>query len=248
MNPLKKHQKCILYLPFLFSLLNIFAMEPLKLATGNDYPPYSDESLQEGGMYTSIVKSILNKLKIPYTIEFLPWARGYDMVKTGKYDATFPYAFTTERNNEVKYSKVSIIETSVYIFANIKFKNRTNLKEFKGTTFCTPTGYYIEDAILNLLNKNELKKLKKFNEKSCLDAVMSKEADFMVASETQINEYKKKNANIFKFITKIKTPINTIKLFIIYSKNTDDSLIKKIDRESIKFLKTKEFQKIVNSY
>ena len=245
---LKTFQKCTLFVLFLILNFKTYSIEPIKLVTGNDFPPYTDEKLKNGGMYTSILKSILNRLKIPYIIEFYPWARGYDMVKNGKFDATFPYAFTEERSKDVKFSRISLVESPVYLFANIKFKNKKNIDGLKGTTYCNPVGYYNEDTVLKILNKNEIKKISKFDEKSCIDAIINNEADFMVSSEMQINEYKKQKIKFFNQLTKIGKPINKLKLFLIYNKNFDNNIIKKIDNESIDFKNTTEYEEILKSY
>jgi len=51
--------------------LNYFSLEgsnSLKLVTGNDYYPYSDEKLKDGGIFTSIVKKILKISKVKYIV------------------------------------------------------------------------------------------------------------------------------------------------------------------------------------
>ena len=119
------YQKSILFLLiFHMNCFSLVSSNSLKLVTGNDYSPYSDEKLKEGGIFTFIVKKILNKLNISYTLDFLPWARGYDMVKNSKYDATFPYVFTKERSLEVHFSKISLVEIKSYIFTNNKNKKK----------------------------------------------------------------------------------------------------------------------------
>ncbi len=90
MKILNTSQKCILIILFLSINLKSFSIETLKLVTGNDFSPFTDEKLKNGGMYTSVIKTILNRLKIHYEIEFYPWARGYELVKKEKFDATFP--------------------------------------------------------------------------------------------------------------------------------------------------------------
>ncbi len=248
MKFLKLFQKCILFGLFISLNLKIYSLEPIKLVTGNDFSPFTDEKLKNGGMYTSVLKSILKKINLPYKIEFYPWARGYEMLKKEKFDVSFPYAFTKERSKEVQFSKVSLVESSIYIYTNIKYKNKKNINELKGTIFCSPVGYYIEDIALNLLNKNELKKISKFDQKSCIEAVINNEANFVILSEIQMKEYKKQKIVFFDHIVKIGSPINKMKLFLIYRKNFNANLIKKIDSEAINFKKTNEYKDIINSY
>ena len=244
MQAIKIYIKSTILLGLLSFSLNSFSSEQLKLVTGNDYAPFCDEKLKEGGSYTAIVKRILNKLKINYSIEFLPWARGFEMVKNSKYDATFPYAYTKERSLDIKYSEVSLVDLKIYIYANIRFKNMIYPRDFKGTTFCAPLGYIIEEPILSLINKNEIKKVQKFNEKSCVDSVINNEANFMAINEEQYDFYKKQNIEFFDRIVKINNLISKTGLYLIYRKDFDNNLIKRIDQEAKIFLNTNDYKEL----
>lgn len=44
-----------------------------------------------------MVKKILKSMNTDFNIQFLPWARGYEMTQKGNYFFTFPY-IKTSRN------------------------------------------------------------------------------------------------------------------------------------------------------
>jgi polar amino acid transport system substrate-binding protein len=237
------YQKSILFLLILH--LNCFSLEgynSLKLVTGNDYSPYSDEKLKDGGIFTSIVKKILSKLNMSYTLDFLPWARGYDMVKNSKYDATFPYVFTKERSFEVNFSKVSLVEIKSYIFTNNK--NKKNIEDFKGLIYCHSLGYFIEKPIQKILENNETKKIQKFDQLSCINSIINFESDFTVLNDDQFNEYKKMKIKNFNVINKVDILININNLYIAFRKDIKGDIIKKIDEEAKNYIKTDEYNKI----
>ncbi|APJ02474.1 substrate-binding periplasmic protein [Silvanigrella aquatica] len=244
----KKYQKCILFVILLISYQKIFGIEPLKIVTGNDFLPYTDEKLKNGGLFTSIYTTILKKIKIPYTIEFLPWARGYEMLKHEKFDVSFPYAPTKERASEVKYSKISLTSSDIYIYSNSNYRNTKNAYDFRNGTYCGAVGYYIEDVFLNMINKNELKKMSQFDEKSCLLAVINNDASLFVTNENQMKEYKKQKISNFDRIIRIGKPLKKMELYAIYNKKIDDKIIKMIDNEAARFLNTNEYRKLINSY
>jgi polar amino acid transport system substrate-binding protein len=208
--------------------LNCFSLEnsnSLKLVTGNDFSPYCDEKLKDGGIFTSIVRKILSKINMSYTLDFLPWARGYDMVKNSKYDATFPYVFTKERSLEVKYSKVSLVEIKSYIFTNNK--NKKKIDDFKGGVYCHPLGYFIEKPILKILENNGTKKIQKFDQLSCINSVINFESDFTVLNLDQFNEYKKMKIKNFNVINKVDILINMNDLYIVFRKDMNENIIYK---------------------
>jgi len=199
-------------------------------------------------MFTAIVKSVLKRINIPFELEFLPWARGYELVKIQKYDATFPYAYTVERAAEIKYSKVYLYNSKIYIYTNKNYKDNKKLSDFKGGTYCSSVGYYIENEIQEMINKNELHKISKFELKSCVESVIKNESSFFVANEDQFKEYKKQNIPNFKNIIKVIKNINETKLYIAYRKDLSDEIVKKIDNASREFIKTSEYKKITESY
>ncbi|KAB8027381.1 substrate-binding periplasmic protein [Fluviispira multicolorata] len=245
---MKKYTLIISILIFLSINNKIFGKNQIYLITGNDFTPYSDEKLKEGGMYTYIVKEIFKRLNLNFKIEYLPWARGYEIVKRNKADATFPYAITEQRKKEVKYSTVSLISGKIFIYANIKHKNKKNVDDFKNKIFCNPIGYYVESAIQKVIDKDELKVITKFDAKSCLTAILKGEADFMASNEGYIKSISIKAMLELNKIVPIGEALNEMKLFIIFKKETDDNFIIKFDKEAKKFMATEEYKRIIESY
>ncbi|WP_186645639.1 substrate-binding periplasmic protein [Fluviispira vulneris] len=243
-----------IFLQFLLVLflisLNCFSYssEKLTLITGNDFAPYTDEKLKNGGMYTTIVKEIFKRLKVNYGIEFLPWARGYEMVKRNKADVTFPYAVTEERKKEVKYSSVSLVNGNIFIYANVKHQSKKNFANFKNTILCNPLGYYKEDALIKLIEKKEIKEISKFDAKSCLLAIIKNEADFMTSNDAYMNSSTVKKLNYMNKVIPIGERINELKLYVIFKKEMDNKFINQFDEEAKKFIQTKEYKEIIDSY
>ncbi len=243
-----------IFLQFLLVLflisLNCFSYssEKLTLITGNDFAPYTDEKLKSGGMYTSFVKEIFKRLKVNYKIEFLPWARGYDMVKRNKADVTFPYAKTEERKKEVKYSNVSLVNGNIFIYANVKHKNKKNFADFKNTTLCNPISYYKEDALIKLIEKKEITEISKFDAKSCLLAIIKNEADFMTTNDAYMNSVSVKKINSMNKVVPIGERINQLKLYVIFKKEMDNKFINQFDEEAKKFMQTNDYKEILESF
>ncbi len=126
--------------------LSLLASE-FELVTGNDYPPLSDNNLLNGGIATEIVSEAMTKLYGPesYTISFVPWSRGYQEAKEGKYVGTFPYAKNDEREVDFLYSDpLMVVEQKFFVKkgASTTFEVDTDLK---GHIVCKPIGYNLDD-------------------------------------------------------------------------------------------------------
>ncbi|WP_157752197.1 hypothetical protein [Shewanella benthica] len=60
----------------------------LSLTTGDDYPPFTDRKLAQGGMATTLVLNAFEKSGyFVKEIEWLPWKRGYTLAQRGQYHA-----------------------------------------------------------------------------------------------------------------------------------------------------------------
>ncbi len=80
---------------------NFEAGQSVRLVTGNDYKPFTDQSLPQGGMITAIVNQIFIKMGYIPEIEFLSLSRGYSLSSRGAVLGTFPYVKTPERLAEI---------------------------------------------------------------------------------------------------------------------------------------------------
>lgn len=77
---------------------------PLTLVTG-EFSPYSGSALPEGGQSTRLVMTLLREAGYDEVkVDYLPWNRGYELVRNGLASATYPYAWTRERAKIFYYS------------------------------------------------------------------------------------------------------------------------------------------------
>ncbi len=124
--------------------------EPLKLVTGNEYPPFTDENLPNGGMITEIVQTVFDHLGYAADITFAPWRRGYDETNAGRYAATFPYVKDQKRMQDFLYSDpIYTITDRFFVRQDFPRKFRTD-EDLQGLTACKPLGYSL-DEIKHLL-------------------------------------------------------------------------------------------------
>lgn len=68
----------------------------ILLVTG-EFPPFTGESLEGGGISTEIVTAVFAEMGVAARVEFYPWERAENMVQNGEAWAAFPYVPTEER-------------------------------------------------------------------------------------------------------------------------------------------------------
>lgn len=220
-----------------------------QVVTGNDYHPFTDEKLPDGGIYTYIVKKILNGMNAKYKIDFLPWARGYELVKKGKYDLTFPYIKTDQRQKEVLYSAQPLMSAHVYLITNLKEKNnnKNSLDEFKGSVFCNPIGYAQEPSIQDKINKKEFSVVREFDELRCLKSLILGKSDIMTATGEYLRQISK-DKNVAKGYRKSTEVVFDSQLYVLFSKSIDPKFREEFDKAAQSYLATDEYKKIDEEY
>ncbi len=132
-------------LTLFFLLQPALSQQTVRLATGNDYKPFTDKSLPQGGMITAIVSHIFKKMGYIPEIEYLSWDRGYVLSEQAAFQGTFPYVKTPERLDDFYFSDpIFTIVTRFFVLADsdVVFQSDSDLQ---GLTACKPLGYHLSD-------------------------------------------------------------------------------------------------------
>lgn len=109
----------------LFAPRPCVAQSTLKLATINS-PPYCDETLPDGGVYTTITREAFRRTGYTLDIYFLPWKRAFEMTKNGNYDGLMLVSYKEERIQSLHYTD-SILKEEGVLFSQ-KGRNITYTK------------------------------------------------------------------------------------------------------------------------
>lgn len=117
------------------------AAQGVTVLTGNDYPPFADETLPEGGLATDVVRRAFDRMGQPLEILYRPWERGMVETQAGKYLATFPWSYNEERAQSLAYSE------PLYTFSQYYFTQRDSGfrgisdADLAGARFCLALSY-----------------------------------------------------------------------------------------------------------
>ncbi|AUH49363.1 hypothetical protein CXB49_00165 [Chromobacterium sp. ATCC 53434] len=92
----------IKFIVYLF-LPTLSYAEEVSIVTG-EFPPFSSEAMQSGGVATEIVKAVCDVQNISINIKYLPFPRAELLVQTGKAFAVYPYQKNAERRELFYFS------------------------------------------------------------------------------------------------------------------------------------------------
>ena len=123
-----------LFLICIFASVPVFG-QPLQVVT-EEYPPYNySEDGEVVGFCTDVVKEILKRAKVEYTIHSYPWADSYKMAQTETNVLIYSIGRNVEREPLFKWVDV-IARTEVYFYklksrVDIKIKTFDDIKKYK---------------------------------------------------------------------------------------------------------------------
>jgi len=170
----------------LLLLSSVAHAQTVTLVSGDDYAPYADSKLPEGGMTTDIVKKALAAVKIEAKIEWQPWARGFEETKTGGFAGTFPYLKTAEREKDFVYSAVVVsIQDHAFIKAGNKNLDFANVASLAGSTMCLPLGWAPTPKLAEMVKSGQIKSTTPKDVSTCVKMVEAGRADYFVTDEAQ---------------------------------------------------------------
>lgn len=107
--------------------------QEITLANG-EWAPYLSEDLKHAGYMSHIVTEALKEEGITVKYVFLPWKRGYEEAKEGKYDGSLIWGYNEERAKDFYYSEpVAELGTSLFHQAgvNIEWSKPEDLAKYK---------------------------------------------------------------------------------------------------------------------
>lgn len=171
---------------FLILLAPASADEPLRLVTGDGYPPFTDQTLPDGGLATAIVREVFERAGFDVQIDWLPWREGYERSLTGEYAGAFPYVRTHERLRANLFSD-PIVDARVLIVSSadrpIAF---TSIIDLHDRTQCLPTGFANYEEFADALADGAILTVSPPSATACLSLIARGRADFMALLEETI--------------------------------------------------------------
>lgn len=197
---------------------NFATAEPVKLVTGDDYKPYTDQKLPEGGMLTEVVKAAMAAAEQPVEISFSAWKRGYEEAKSGAFGGTFPYLKNDARMAEMDYSEAMyVIKQQMFVAAGSAI-NAAGLDELKGKKICNPTGYAVQASVQKMVDEKTLELVPASDMGGCLKVVISGRADFVQGDIALIQETLKSSGGKVDEVRALNFVIEEAGLFLVGGK------------------------------
>jgi polar amino acid transport system substrate-binding protein len=231
-----------------FAALNVFANETVTLAIG-EWPPYTSATDVRGNFLEKIVTEAFKSEGIGVKYYYYPWKRSYEIVKSGKYDGTFPWNKTDERDKDFHINKISLIkDESVFFHLKSKQFDWGTIEDLKNYKVGVTIGYKQEQI---------------YKEKGIeAEAVRSDELNFRKILAGRIDVHQTSKDVGYATINKIFSPeqaalftnhpkaVEENEYFILFSKNTENGkkLADIFDAGIKKLIESGTYDKIITEH
>ncbi|WP_157954442.1 substrate-binding periplasmic protein [Saccharospirillum mangrovi] len=233
----------------LLAAFSLTGRAEVTLVTGNDYPPFADQALPEGGLSTRLVRAAFAAVDEPTEVRFQPWLRGYRATLNGDFDATFPYVHTDERAEQMLFSVPFITVDTVIISRASHPLNYQTMESLRGAVLCRAQGWGLPAAIQQALDDGIIDVMDAPQYTSCFRMLLAGRVDFLLSNnlqwavQAQVNELE---PSLFYVAPK---PIQRSNHYVIAPKTArGQAVIEQFNRGLALLRQTGEYEPLVHDY
>lgn len=175
------------------ALAPIAAFGTVMLTTGPDYPPFTDQNARMGGVAVQIVQAVFQRLGESTRLTWLPWKRGYALTLAGRFDATFPYIRSPERERDFLYSDPIITAANFLYTRPGEHLDLNTPATFMARTICVPQGYYspLEAKLHGEIERGDVMLERAPDMDSCVRMLAAGRVDALTAIDIQVRAIEK---------------------------------------------------------
>lgn len=154
--------------------------QSLSLVTGEDYPPFVDARQPGGGLAVLLIQQVVDRMGDIVILDTAPWRRGYEETLRGRYDATFPYVRTAEREREFLYSDpLFSVRPVVFMPAERRFAYG-GPADLRGKRVCGPLGYALPEVLQSMIQAGEVERVMATSAAACPGLLVAGRVDFII--------------------------------------------------------------------
>lgn len=211
------------------------------------WPPYVyEENGEVKGFDYEVVLAVFNRMGVDIKIEFYPWKRCIEMIKSQKAMAILDVGVNKERLAFMLFPKEKLSDSnSVLFYLKGEQKEVKSINDLTGKTVGVSRGYSYSDEFMNASN---FKKEAVDNFKLNPEKLLSRRIDYFIYNRNSAL-FKMKGTSYMSRITYVKKPITSGENYLAFSLNDENRRFVKLFSEELKnFKHTSEYKQILAKY
>lgn len=159
------------------SSLHSAMAEPVRLASGNLYPPFADQRLPQGGLATAIVRAVFARMGQRVDVEHLDWADAMRLTEERRYFGSFPWFKTDDRVRRFYYSDNVVNSRPRLFIHSFQAASIHELRLMNGRSLCVPKDWAVELYLRGMVEKGEITRIDGNDIVDCFRKLYAKEVD-----------------------------------------------------------------------
>jgi hypothetical protein len=236
----------------------------IRVVTGNGFPPYVDENLPGGGMFTQLIEMAIFRVDpgLPYNMTFInDWQAHIDaLLPSLAYDISFPWPRPDCESSMLNASDISRCENFVFsapfleivdgffTLRDSPLLDAISYDDFVGKRVCRPEGYTtgVLDAVgltsdrIQLIRENEVT--------DCFEALIAKEVD-LVSIDAEVGDTAIAELGIIKNVEQNPHLVTLTSLHAIAHKSNQHAvdMLGLLDQGLVEMYESGEWYEIVST-
>ncbi|MEP4546032.1 MAG: transporter substrate-binding domain-containing protein [Saccharospirillum sp.] len=222
----------------------------LRLVTGDNYAPFSDQNLPWGGLATHLVRYLFEQIDQAVEIDVTGWSTGYQAALDGDYAGTFPYIESQQRLNDYLYSGPLFTVSSYAYVDQSSTINASSPEDLAGLSLCLPEGFAHGPALNPLVESGSITRITPSDMPSCFAMLQSGEADFVKINRYVARELLRNAGVPHSAIRALPFPVETVSMHFIAPRNQNGSpaLIARVNQALADLQQDNEYARFVDDY
>lgn len=156
---------------------NTAQSETVQLVTGNQFPPYADQRLPDGGLATAVVRAVYARMGKRIEVAHLDWEDGLARTEAGQFFGTFPYIKAGDRVERFFFSD-PIFSVRPRLFVHFEIAAFINeVEDMEGRTLCVPDSWAVDQYLRGMVKNGQISKVTGRDIVDCFQKVFAREAD-----------------------------------------------------------------------
>lgn len=195
----------------------------IRISNG-EWAPFMGESLPHHGFVSRIVTEAFKLEGATVQYKFYPWARAYQVARSGESDASIGWYRNAEREVDFLFSDTVFVESQVLFFLKDKPLTWSVLTDLEGKSIGATLGYTYGEAFKQLEDSKVLNVQRIASDEQNLKKLLAGRIDAMVVSRAvgtrMVNALAPSEARRIAFDPR---PLNSGPLHVIFPKSMPQS-------------------------
>lgn len=212
----------ICWLGWVAIILSSFG-DPVIRITNSEWPPYQAPTAKHFGAASHMVVEIFKESNIGVEFDFIPDNRALKMTKSGKYDATFLWSKSSEREQDFVLSQPLFVVEEVLLHTSAHEFSINGYEDMKPHRLGVTLGYFYGDAFEKAKTEYKFRIQTSSSDAESLERLLTDKVDLIIGvPETMMVLARKYHSDKVDHLRVIPFVVQKADYYVLFSKKSKE--------------------------